>query len=111
MVLEYAEHGSLRNYLDKNYDKLYWQTKIIDLYYIAHSLYIIHENELIHRDLHIGNVLRIKNNACITDIGLLISGLPPYHNMSHYESLAMKICRGFRPSFNIKVPDLSLKVF
>ncbi|RIA80951.1 kinase-like domain-containing protein [Glomus cerebriforme] len=69
MVLEYAEHGSLRNYLNNN-DESNWKTKIYDLCYIAHGLYKIHENELIHRDLHIGNVLKLEYNACITDMGL-----------------------------------------
>ena len=36
----------------------------------------------------------------------IFSGLPPYHDVSHDKSLAMKICLGFRPRFNIKVPQL-----
>ena len=38
MVLEYAEHGSLRNYLDTNYDKLSWSAKFLDLWHIANGL-------------------------------------------------------------------------
>ena len=57
MVLDYAENGSLRNYLDKEYDKLSWETKFNDLWYISAGLEKIHKNELIHRDLHIGNIL------------------------------------------------------
>ncbi|GES77242.1 kinase-like domain-containing protein [Rhizophagus clarus] len=53
MVLEYAENGSLRNYLDKCYDKLSWSDKINYLHSVAHGLKDIHENDLIHRDLHI----------------------------------------------------------
>src|SRR5437762_7366332 len=71
MVLEYAEHGSLRNYLDKEYDKLSWKTKFDYLYCIAFGLYEIHEKGLIHRDLHIGNILSFSNNRTnITDMGL-----------------------------------------
>jgi hypothetical protein len=36
----------------------------------------------------------------------VISGLPPYHNLSHNENLAMKICQRLRPRFIIKVPQL-----
>src|ERR1700722_15043991 len=36
----------------------------------------------------------------------VISGLPPYYDISHDNSLAIKICQGFRPRFNIKVPQL-----
>ncbi|RIA93769.1 hypothetical protein C1645_761624, partial [Glomus cerebriforme] len=57
MVLDYAQNGSLRNYLDKNYNELNWNTKILDLHWIAYGLNKIHENNLIHRDLHIGNIL------------------------------------------------------
>jgi hypothetical protein len=30
------------------------------------------------------------------------SGLPPHHNLSHDINLAIKICHGLRPRFNIK---------
>src|SRR6266496_1845337 len=36
----------------------------------------------------------------------VFSGLPPYHDVSHDKSLAIKICLGFRPRFNIKVSQL-----
>ena len=76
MVLYYAEHGSLRNYLDKEYDKLSWKTKFENIWRIAHGLRDIHEKELIHQDLHIGNILSFSSSsydddrACITDMGL-----------------------------------------
>src|SRR5207249_1411881 len=73
MVLDYAEYGSLRNYLDMNYGKLSWKTKFRNLYYIAVGLHKIHENELIHRDLHIGNILSFSgsmDSTRITDMGL-----------------------------------------
>ncbi|RIA85007.1 kinase-like domain-containing protein [Glomus cerebriforme] len=153
MVLDYAENGSLRNYLDKSYDQLSWIDKISSLFDIAYGLKQIHEKKLIHRDLHIGNIL-FTFMTCITDMGLckpanykelentkdniygvlsyvapeilrgqdytkaadiysfgiimyeVISGLPPYHDVSHDENLGIKICQGIRPRFNIKVPQL-----
>ena len=66
----YAENGSLRNYLDTNYDKLSWGSKLFHLWYIVHGLNNIHEKELIHRDLHIGNILRFTRRTNITDMGL-----------------------------------------
>src|SRR5687767_12908103 len=69
MVLDYAEHGSLRNYLDKSYSNLDWKNKIDCLYYIARGVYDIHGHELIHRDLHIGNIL-MHRTSLITDMGL-----------------------------------------
>jgi serine/threonine protein kinase len=153
MVLDYAKNGSLRNYLNTNYNGLSWMNKLYLLLDIARGLQLFHSNELIHRDLHIGNIL-YNNLIYITDMGLckpanhnvsestknniygvlpyvapeilqgesytkaadvysfgiimyeVISGLPPYHDINHDESLAIKICQGLRPRFNIKVPQL-----
>ncbi|RIA79556.1 kinase-like domain-containing protein, partial [Glomus cerebriforme] len=69
MILRYAENGSLRNYLDKSYNELSWFKKIDFLYMIAYGLNEIHMNELIHRDLHIGNILH-TGTTYITDMGL-----------------------------------------
>ncbi len=38
----------------------------------------------------------------------VISGLPPYSNIAHDKPLALYICQGGRPKFNIKVPQLIL---
>src|SRR6266536_1438437 len=71
MVLNYAEHGSLRNNLDTNYGKLSWKNKFDNLWQIAVGLDKIHANKLIHQDLHIGNILSFSNTIVrITDMGL-----------------------------------------
>ncbi|RIA86511.1 kinase-like domain-containing protein [Glomus cerebriforme] len=154
IVLDYAENGSLRNYLDKSYHKLSWDAKLSNLYYIATGLKEIHKKELIHRNLHSGNILKSEVKIFITDIGLckpadyntldhvknsiygvlpymapeilrgqnytkaadiysfgiimyeIISGLPPYHDISHDKNLAMEICQGLRPRFNFEVPRM-----
>ncbi|EXX57932.1 Ypk2p [Rhizophagus irregularis DAOM 197198w] len=158
MVLDFAEDGDLRNYLNKNHTKLYLNDKINYLHSIARGLAGIHKNELIHRDLHIGNILRFKDLTCITDMGLckpadydasentknstygvlaymapeilrgqnytkasdiysfgiimyeVISELPPYHDVNHDHNLAIRICKGLRPRFNIKVPQLIVRL-
>jgi len=40
----------------------------------------------------------------------VISGLPPYHNLLHDESLAVKICQGLRPNLNNVQAPQELKV-
>jgi serine/threonine protein kinase len=158
MVLDYAEGGSLRNYLDKRHSELNWYEKISCLQNAIFGLEFIHEKELIHRDLHIGNILKLKYKTAITDMGLckpanynasenakngifgvlpyiapeiikgknytkaadiysfgiimyeVISGLPPYHDLSHDKYLAINICQGLRPTFNIKVPQLIVQL-
>ena len=63
-------------------------------------------------------VLRGKEYTQASDIygfGIIIyevfNGLPPYHDMVHDEFLAVKICQGLRPKFNIKVPQLVEDIF
>ena len=69
MVLNYKD-GNLRNHLQKNHSKLTLKDRISIFGYLCESLYDIHEKDLIHCDLHSGNVL-IEGNACyITDLGL-----------------------------------------
>ena len=45
MVLDYAESGSLRNYLDTSHNELSWNNKIRYLWDIATGLEHIHKNE------------------------------------------------------------------
>lgn len=131
--------------------------KLHQLSTIVKGLNSIHEQKLIHRDLHSGNILNkpnefINNVECyIADLGLcrpaseenrekiygvlpyiapeilknkeytpksdvysfgivayeVFSELPPYHDLTHDEHLASKICQGLRPSLNkIKMPVL-----
>ena len=58
-------------------------------------------------------ILRGQNYTKASDVyslGIIMyevfSRLPPYHDLSHDKSLAIKICLGLRPRFNIKVPQL-----
>ena len=63
-------------------------------------------------------VLRGKEYTQASDIygfGIIIyeviSGLPPYNDMSHDELSAIKICQGLRPKFNIKVPQFVEEIY
>ncbi|GES73472.1 kinase-like domain-containing protein [Rhizophagus clarus] len=76
MVLKYADNGSLRKYLNENYGELNWEKKVKYLGNIAFGLHHIHRKELIHRDLHNGNVLMQSFHcAAITDMGLYANPL------------------------------------
>ena len=72
-VMRYMEDGSLQNYLTKDFKNLKWENKIRILYYIIGGLKDIHEKEIIHHDLHSGNILqREKQYSYIADLGLSI---------------------------------------
>ena len=69
MVLNRNE-GNLRDYLQNNHSKLTLKDRIAIFRYLCKSLCYIHEKDLIHCDLHSGNIL-IGGGACfITDLGL-----------------------------------------
>ncbi|EXX69111.1 Tpk1p [Rhizophagus irregularis DAOM 197198w] len=122
MILDYAEDGSLRDYLDKNYDA------IVGLRYI-------HEKELLHRDLHIGNILKHKYSTVITDMGLCkpanydasensIYGNLPYiapeilrgknytkaADIYSFGIIMYEVISGLRPYHNISHENLAIKI-
>ncbi|CAG8600821.1 6197_t:CDS:2 [Ambispora leptoticha] len=57
MVLKFARGGDLRSILGNNQRKMSWRDRIELLYGISEQLFTIHERDIIHRDLHPGNIL------------------------------------------------------
>ncbi|RGB24380.1 kinase-like domain-containing protein [Rhizophagus diaphanus] len=62
-------------------------------------------------------VLRGKEYTQASDIygfGIIAyeicTGLPPYHDIAHDRTLAIKICQGLRPTSNYKIPQLILDI-
>ena len=70
MVLNCYKEGNLRNYLQKNHSKLTLNDRITIFEYLCESLYYIHKEDLIHCDLHSGNILIQGGTGYITELGL-----------------------------------------
>src|SRR5215213_1447701 len=70
MVLNYTSEGNLRDYLQKNHSKLTLKNRIMIFRYLCNALNKIHEKDLIHCDLHNGNILFQGGGCYITDLGL-----------------------------------------
>jgi serine/threonine protein kinase len=49
--MEYANSGSLQNYLEKNFDKLTWDDKYDMAYQLACAVSCLHNEGVVHRDL------------------------------------------------------------
>ncbi|KAF0503045.1 kinase-like protein [Gigaspora margarita] len=89
MILEYANEGTLREYLMTNFAKLQWTDKLYMAKEIALSLLFLHDNNIIHRDLHSKNILIHQKQPKITDFGLSrqineISSKSNLHGMPAY---------------------------
>ncbi|KAF0553170.1 kinase-like protein [Gigaspora margarita] len=101
MVLQYANDGDLRCYLSNNFAKLNWTTKIRMAKDISKGINCLHNENLVHCDLHDRNILRDKSSD-IYSLGVLFwelsSGIPPFNNSSDQQCLAIAIIHGKRES-------------
>ncbi|CAB4440985.1 unnamed protein product [Rhizophagus irregularis] len=52
LVMEYADSGTLRDYLKNNFHRLTWNDKYNLASQLARSILCLHEEGIIHRDLH-----------------------------------------------------------
>uniref|UniRef100_U9USF7 Protein kinase domain-containing protein n=1 Tax=Rhizophagus irregularis (strain DAOM 181602 / DAOM 197198 / MUCL 43194) TaxID=747089 RepID=U9USF7_RHIID len=109
---------NLREYLQQNHNNLKWKERIQIIRNITFSLSEIHQENVIHRDLHSGNILfgTISQLFKLSDFGfcrpadkplnILASCLcgkfhpdnqPPFINFENDCELALKIINGMRP--------------
>jgi serine/threonine protein kinase len=49
--MEYADSGTLRDYLKNNFDRLTWNNKYNLAYQLACSVLYLHDEGIVHRDL------------------------------------------------------------
>ncbi|UZO10016.1 uncharacterized protein OCT59_001614 [Rhizophagus irregularis] len=70
LVLEYANDGNLKDYLEEKFATLNWNDKIKMALDITSGLKFLHSKEIIHRDLHSKNILVNKGKLLIADFGL-----------------------------------------
>ncbi|CAG8769978.1 4034_t:CDS:2, partial [Racocetra persica] len=70
MVLQYAEGGNLRQYLENNHSKLSWTDKVRIIIDIASGLQYIHNHDIVHLSLHPHNILLHNEQLMISDLGI-----------------------------------------
>ncbi|CAG8760822.1 7539_t:CDS:1, partial [Cetraspora pellucida] len=73
MVMKYMDGGNLRQLLQNENRELNLEDKLNRLKYITYGLSTIHDQNLVHRDFHSGNILNNSDKyfkALISDLGL-----------------------------------------
>ncbi|GBC21857.2 kinase-like domain-containing protein [Rhizophagus irregularis DAOM 181602=DAOM 197198] len=70
LIMQYANGGDLQNHLKNNFKNLTWNDKKKLAFQIADGLNYLHNENILHRDLHSKNIVIHENNAKITDFGI-----------------------------------------
>ncbi|RIB25823.1 kinase-like domain-containing protein [Gigaspora rosea] len=70
MILQFANGGNLREFLNEKFSKLQWEEKYRIAGELAEGLSFLHNNNIIHRNLHPKNILVHDNKIMISDFCL-----------------------------------------
>src|ERR1043165_3910580 len=70
LVMEYADGGNLRKYLQNQFSTLTWNDKIKLAYQIAEGIKYLHGENILHQDLHSKNIVIHQGEAKIIDLDI-----------------------------------------
>ena len=74
--MKYYKLGSLKDYITKNFYDITWNEKLRILINIIEGLEHLHNQKIIHRDFHSGNILYENElDIVISDLGISKSSI------------------------------------
>src|SRR3989440_3988825 len=84
IIMKYYK-SDLRNYITKEFDNIKWDKKLKILLHIAEGLRHIHNQNIIHQDLHSGNILcENDDDVIISDLGISKSAMESTNDKKVY---------------------------
>ena len=76
IIMKYYKLGSLKDYITKNFYEIKWNKKLEILQNIVAGLDHLHNQKIIHRDFHSGNILYENEfDIVISDLGISKSSI------------------------------------
>ncbi|CAB4380261.1 unnamed protein product [Rhizophagus irregularis] len=110
LIMQYADSSDLQNYLKDNFKNLTWDDKKKLAFQIADGLNYLHNENILHRDLHSKNIVIHEHNAKITDFGISKIQNDPnstvYMDCDNKVALAFEINNGVR---EVTIPDTPIE--
>ncbi|CAG8605315.1 2267_t:CDS:2 [Diversispora eburnea] len=85
LILQYADGGNLRNYFAQNYSTLTWNDKFRISHGIIDALRCLHDEDIVHRDLHSKNILIDQGEPKIADFETPIVGTPQEYKLLYQQ--------------------------
>jgi serine/threonine protein kinase len=84
IIMPYYSLGDLIHYITKDFYSIQWNTKLNRLTNITHGLVQIHNVNIIHRDLHSGNIFLKGIYTYKGDLGISKSATESTDNKENY---------------------------
>ena len=79
--MKYYKLGSLKDFITKNFYNVKWNEKLNILKHIIEGLNHLHNQKIIHRDFHSGNILYENEvDIVISDLGISKSSISSIDN-------------------------------
>ncbi|CAB4380977.1 unnamed protein product [Rhizophagus irregularis] len=120
LIMQYADSGNLRQYLEQTFLELTWNDKIKLAYQITEGIKFLQGENILHRNLHSKNIVIHRGEAKI--IGLTIakrvlmwelsSGYPPFAHKNFSDVLLrFDLINGYREEPIPVTPNEYLKLY